>query len=211
MEISMKLKNLFAISLIFLILTIGVVSASDELTSGDLSADLDDSSIQCSSVDEMSLEDENSGESDSSDNELLDENGIEGSLDDESTSERPVISISSAKVKTGQYINIYLKAQNGTPLSNQELLATINKNPKNLTVDSDGKASLKLDLNAGTHSLNVKFKGNENYTSLNENFNVTVSKLNSIISPVKNSIVKGNYFYTYLKDQNGNPLASKKM
>ena len=211
MEISMKLKNLFAISLIFLILTIGVVSASDELTSGDLSADLDDSSIQCSSVDEMSLEDENSGESDSSDNELLDENGIEGSLDDESTSERPVISITSAKVKTGQYINIYLKAQNGTPLSNQELLATINKNPKNLTVDSDGKASLKLDLNAGTHSLNVKFKGNENYTSLNENFNVTVSKLNSIISPVKNSIVKGNYFYTYLKDQNGNPLASKKI
>lgn len=210
--INMKLKNLFAISLIFIILTIGVVSASDEFTSDDLSTDLDDVNIIGSSIGDMNIiQEEDAQTLDNPDQDSSNDVSDNDSLDDESTPEIPVISISSAKIKTGQSINIYLKAQNGTPLSNQELVATINKNAKNLPVDSQGKVSLKLDLNAGTYLLNVNFKGNENYTSLNRNFNVTVSKLNSIISPVKNSIVKGKYFYAYLKDQNGNALANKKV
>ena len=212
--INMKLKNLLAISLIFLILTIGVVSASDEFTSDDLGNDLDDVNGIGSSIDDMDIiQEEDAGTPDSPDQDSSD-GDVSGddSLEDETPDpEMPVISISSAKIKSGQSIDIYLKAQNGTPLSNRELVATINKNAKNLTVDSQGKASLKLDLNAGTYSLNVKFKGNENYTSLNRNFNVTVLKVKSIISPIKNSIVKGNYFYAYLKDQNGNLLAGKKL
>ena len=58
----MKLKNLFAISLIFLILTIGVVSASDEFTSDDLSADLDDVNVIESSIEDMGIIQEDDAE-----------------------------------------------------------------------------------------------------------------------------------------------------
>lgn len=218
----MKLKDILLISMIFLLIfTIGAVNASEEIASDDFSVQeysVDDAGAIGDNVicDDSNQEVPNLNE-DIPSQEIQDKNGEDmsqeslGEIEDDVTQEEPVISISSSKIKTGQTIYIYLKDHNNVPLSNQKLITTINKNVKNITTDSQGKASLKLDLNPGTYLLNVNFEANEVYAAVSRNFNVSLSKLNSSINPVSNVVVKGKYFYIYLKDELGNALFNQKV
>ena len=225
----MKLKDILLISSIFLlILTIGAVSASDDFASDDLSVGLYDLDVQEQSIgdigateDDILSDDSNQEIINAEDNlpsqEIQDEKGdavtFESSseVEDLANQEKPVISISSTNIKTGQNIYIYLKDQNNAPLANQKLITTINKNTKNLTTDSEGKASLKLDFNPGTYLLNVNFQANGDYADSNKDFNIILSKLDSVINPVSNLVAKGKYFYIYLRDESGNALANQKV
>ena len=249
----MKLKKILLFSLfILIILSIGVVSASDELISTDLSLGVSDSIIQDSAIDgdidlveddmdenilgndfptkESVLNDDSSSGSNTNDvgeetGEVNGENPPQENLDtgDGSNQEtgdgientpvpkETVISISTDKIKTGYTIYIYLKDKDNVSVPNQELITNLNKTNKNIITNSQGRASLKIDSNPGNYVLNVNFNGNENYTAVSQKFNLTVLKLNSVISPVKNSIIKGNYFYIYLKDQKDNVLSGAKV
>ena len=237
----MKLKKILLFSLfILIILSIGAVSASDELISTDLSLGVSDSIIQDSAIDgdidlveddmdenilgndfptkESVLNDDSSSGSNTNDvgeetGEVNGENPPQENLDtgDGSNQEtgdgientpvpkETVISISTDKIKTGYTIYIYLKDKDNVSVPNQELITNLNKTNKNIITNSQGRASLKIDSNPGNYVLNVNFNGNENYTAVSQKFNLTVLKLNSVISPVKNSIIKGNYFYIYLR------------
>lgn len=75
-----------------------------------------------------------------------------------------------------------LLSYNGTPLSNQSITVTINDRDYNLTTDSNGIASVKLELPSGKHVAEIRFEGSELYAPATANANITVNKLNCVIS-----------------------------
>lgn len=124
----------------------------------------------------------------------------------DSIPDTPVISINTTNIKTGDSIGISLKDSNDTPLYNQKLNANINN--ENYTVDTDfnGEGSLKLSLKPNSYVLNLSFKGNENYSSVYKIFNIKILKSDSDINVVSTTIIRGNYFSIYLKNQRGEAL-----
>lgn len=124
--------------------------------------------------------------------------------------EVPSITIDSSNVYTGDSLNIYLKDSNQTPLVGQQLTANINKENHSLFTDLQGKSTLNLLLKPKKYVLSVFFEGNENFSSVNQTFNINVLKLNTkIIIPENPTFVKGDYLYVYLKDQNNNAISQK--
>ena len=122
--------------------------------------------------------------------------------------ETPIITIDNADVYTGDSVSIYLKDSNQTPLVNQNLTANINNQNHSLFTDSQGKSSLNLQLKPSKYVLSVFYDGNENFTSLNQTFNINVLKLDSsLIIPENTTFVKGDYLYVYLKDQNNKSIS----
>ena len=59
----------------------------------------------------------------------------------------------------------YLKDCNGTPISNKQVNVVLNGQSYNKTTDGLGKFSLALNLKPDTYRVNLKFMGDENYTS----------------------------------------------
>ncbi|MBQ9161572.1 MAG: hypothetical protein IJ122_09705 [Methanobrevibacter sp.] len=122
--------------------------------------------------------------------------------------EVPTIEIDNSNVYTGSSVNIYLKDSNQTPLSGQYFTANINNKNHSLFTDSQGKSSLQLPLKSKSYLLSVFFEGNENYSGVNQTFNINVLKLDSrIIIPDDPTYVKGDYLYVHLKDQNNKAIS----
>ena len=158
----MKLKKIFLFSLGFLfVLSMGIVSASEDIASEDLSLALNDLSNQ----DYLIIDADASIQSDvnEDDNSIIsNEIGVDSY---EMSNETVVDSPAASNENEGGSSEMDLISNE--PISNQETSS----------LDDDSEQS----------------------------------KLNSFIIPIKNSIVKGNYFYAYLKDANGNAIANEKL
>ena len=122
--------------------------------------------------------------------------------------ETPSISINSTTVHTGDSIEITLKDSNNESLANQNLTANIDDTDYPLFTDSQGKSNLKLDLKPNNYILKVSFKGNGTISGINQTFNINVLKSDVDLSPVTATVVSGNYFYVYLRDQNGDAITN---
>ena len=121
--------------------------------------------------------------------------------------ETPAISVNTTEVYTGDSIAIYLKDSNNSGIANQNLTANIMSENYLLTTNDVGEASFRLNFTANKYTLNVIFKGSQNYAPVNQTFNVNVLKLPTTITPVNTTVLKYQYFYTYLNDSYGNPLS----
>ena len=121
--------------------------------------------------------------------------------------ETPAISVNTTEVYTGDSIAIYLKDSNNSGIANQNLTANIKSENYLLTTNDVGEASFRLNFTANKYTLNVIFKGSQNYAPVNQTFNVNVLKLPTTITPVNTTVLKYQYFYTYLNDSYGNPLS----
>ena len=132
----------------------------------------------------------------------------EDNITGEDNLKTPIISIDNSDVYSDESISIYLKDSNQTPLANQNLTANINKVNHSLFTDSQGKSNLKLQLKPNKYVLSVFYDGNENFTAINQTFNINVLKLDSsIVIPQSLTLVKGDYLYVYFKDQNSRPIS----
>lgn len=118
----------------------------------------------------------------------------------------PDISVNSTTVFTGESIEISFKDSNNVSLAGQNLTANIDNKDYPIFTDSEGKYDLKLDLKPNNYALKVIFKGNGTVPAINKTFNIHVLKLDSDLSPVTTTVMKGDYFYAYLKDQNGDAI-----
>ncbi len=177
----MKNKLKILLILIILVLSIGIVSAGDD-NSTDESLLLIDDTIDSSDI-----------------------------LQEDEDKEIPVISVNSSQVHYGESIDIYLKDKNNAPITNQNLTTTIDNTSDTHLTDLQGKISLKLNFKPNNYLLNVDFRGNENFSSTNQTFDIGVLKANAKIIPVSTTVVKGNYFHVYLKSQNGSPITGEKV
>lgn len=65
-----------------------------------------------------------------------------------------------------------------------------------------------LNLSLEHSSLNEVYDENEGHSLLGDSLNVNVVKLNSTLTPVSTAVIKGDYFYVDLKDQNGASISN---
>ena len=123
----------------------------------------------------------------------------------------PSITIHSNNVKSKDTLEIYLKNSQGNPLKSKVLAAHINNNNYLLKTDSEGVASLNINLKADIYKLTISFDGDEEYNQVSKNFNIKVSKLTTKLTPSANFVVKKNNLYFFLIDSDGNRVAHKKI
>jgi hypothetical protein len=123
----------------------------------------------------------------------------------------PTITIGSNDVKSKDTLEIYLKNSSGSPIGSKELKVSIDDKVKYIKTNSEGIATLAIDLSAGKYKLTISFEGDDSYNPISENFDIVVSKLKTKITESANFVVKGKYLYFYVVDSNGNPVSGKKV
>ena len=106
--------------------------------------------------------------------------------------------------KNGKY-SVYLKDESDNPLSNEMIIITINGVSYTRITDSNGYASLNINLNPGNYSVNALFLGNNLYkSSFVENNVYVVSTIlaHDLVKSYKND----SQFNVMLFDSEGNRL-----
>ena len=146
-------KRLLIIS-ILLILTIGVVSAADNLTlNGNVSSQGIDGQIKVSENESSQFED----------SQILKDSKIETK------------DITTYYKEKSELVS-YLKDSNNHPIANKNVNIFINDKNYDRITDNSGKVVLKLNLKPGTYSAKISFTGDDNYTSSSANSIVKVYK-----------------------------------
>lgn len=96
----------------------------------------------------------------------------------------------------GDYFSISLSDINGTPIANQTVNITIidangGKNPQNVTTNEMGNGMLQLNgLTVGNYTINITYGGNENYSSCNITYKLTIAEIVQESSSSGNSYVE---------------------
>jgi hypothetical protein len=115
----------------------------------------------------------------------------------------------------GVVFPVALLDENGDPIANKTLLATIDGVVYNQTTDADGLAVFVLDFDAGSYDVVVSFKGDDVYGPKAVNSKIVVDQSPSeIVAPASSTIFlvtvkSGSYYTLTLKDLNGNGLANE--
>ncbi|WP_405306329.1 cysteine peptidase family C39 domain-containing protein [Methanobrevibacter sp.] len=183
MLFSKKHVKFALILMIFAVLSVSIVSATDINSTDTLTVDDNGEHIELSDdLDELDAGD------------LLSEKPT------------PFIQINSSEVATGEEIEISLKDSNNMSLVNKNLTATINDEEHLLFTNENGTANLMLDLPANCYVLQVNFLGDDDYAPVSKTFDITVSKINTTLSFGPTGLKNGEYLYAYLSDINGNPI-----
>ena len=164
------------ILMIFIILSVSVVSAVEDNSTDMLTIDGDSNSI--------------------------DELEVVGAPEKET----PSIEVNSSEIMSGDEIEISLKDSTDKSLVNKNLTARINEENHELFTNDDGVAKLKLALPANKYVLQVNFMGDDDYAPVSKIFDITVQKMDTTLSFGKTSLKNGEVLYAYLKDINGNPV-----
>ena len=230
----MKKKSLLAVALLLLIFMISAVSAADASGTDSQSAisSVESDSIAESSVDEsdsLSVSSDVSEDvsSDASSQEVLTADNsstiIESSGADDSTSKETVsasqssekqsssISGSGSSVIRGYSYTSALVDSNNKALSGKNITFTISGKTYTITTDSNGKAALPISLAAGTYSLKMAFAGDDDYLASSKTISINVLANTPAITTGSTSVVRGYYFYAYLKDKAGKALSGQKV
>ena len=135
------------------------------------------------------------------------------SVDDDvnESKEVPTISVDSLEVYEASSIGISLKDSNNAPISNQNLTANINDESYSLFTNEKGIAQLKIWMPAKTYALKVFFMGNENYSAVNNTFDIDVLKINAGIFIQNSTLLRGDYLEMFLKNDEGNGIRNAKI
>ena len=170
----------------------------------------DDSNILTSENEEKSItgqsENEDLKSSGTQDKAILQSNST---LNNTKSLEKTKITVMNTSVVKERKLVLQLLDSNNKALENKKISINFAKKTYTNTSDKNGKISLKISLDPGKYTVKVKFAGDANYTKTNKTFTMNVYKIKTNFIVPKTSIIRGQYFIAYLKDQNNNPLASK--
>ena len=120
------------------------------------------------------------------------------------------ITVKSTKILRGTYFKIYLYDNESNPISGQSVRFTVNGKTYSRTTNSNGLASLKINLAAGKYKMKVSYAGGA-YASATKTVTITSYKLATTITPASKTVYKGNAFTITLKDKSGNCLSGQKV
>ena len=187
-----KKRNYFIILLILAFFSVSFVSAG-EVNDTSLNEINHNASIDLDSLDDVSLG-----------------NASEGISNGSIEKTNPVVSLKSNKVKAKDTLVIYLKNSSGNPLKSKNLTLNLNDKKYYIFTDSNGTASINVNLPAKSYELNVTFAEDDEYKSLSKTFRIKISKLNTELIPNANVLLKGRYLYVDLSSNN-NLISSKKV
>ena len=132
-------------------------------------------------------------------------------------SDKLLVTITADDVETTAHagnLTLTLTDQNGKAMANQKVTVTIDGTPITAKTDSEGVATIPLNLTGGDYTAIISYGGTDNYAKATTNVSVTVNKLNTkLITPSRvisvTTAVKGYNYQFILKDENGVALAGK--
>ena len=193
-------------ALLLLVFMISAVSAADA-TGEDSSAVEEDTT---SSVEEISVSNEESVSDENSENEVLSTDNID-SLSESETLKNTSLTTNSSSVIRGYDISATLTDSDNVSLSNKVVTYTLSGKTYNKTTDSNGKITIPINLAAGTYTLKLAFAGDDNYSGTTKSINLKVLANTPKITTGSTSVMRGYYFYAYLKDAAGKALKGQKI
>ncbi|MBR0271295.1 MAG: Ig-like domain repeat protein [Methanobrevibacter sp.] len=112
----------------------------------------------------------------------------------------------SMHYRNGTRLNVDLTDSNDQSLSNQSVIININRVNYTRTTDTDGKASIAINLLPGKYLSNIYFLGTNKYSSSSKQINVEVLPTISGDDLTKYYRNDSQYYATFL-DGMGNPLS----
>ena len=125
------------------------------------------------------------------------------------TPKKTKILVMNASVVKERKLVLRLVDSNNKSIANKKITVVLAKKTYSNTTDKYGRISLKISLEPGKYTVKVKFAGDKNYSKSNRTFTMKVYKIKTNFTVPKTSIIRGQYFYAFLKDKNNNPLASR--
>ena len=185
---------------------ISAVSAADA-TGEDSSAVEEDTT---SSVEEISVSNEESVSDENSENEVLSTDNTD-SLSESETLKNTSLTTNSSSVIRGYDISAILTDSDNVSLSNKVVTYTLSGKTYNKTTDSNGKITIPINLAAGTYTLKLAFAGDDNYSGTTKSISLKVLANTPKITTGSTSVMRGYYFYAYLKDAAGKALKGQKI
>ncbi len=193
-------------ALLLLVFMISAVSAADA-TGEDSSAVEEDTT---SSVEEISVSNEESVSNENSENEVLSTDNTD-SLSESETLKNTSLTTNSSSVIRGYDISATLTDSDNVSLSNKVVTYTLSGKTYNKTTDSNGKITIPINLAAGTYTLKLAFAGDDNYSGTTKSISLKVLANTPKITTGSTSVMRGYYFYAYLKDAAGKALKGQKI
>ena len=193
-------------ALLLLVFMISAVSAADA-TGEDSSAVEEDTT---SSVEEISVSNEESVSDENSENEVLSTDNTD-SLSESETLKNTSLTTNSSSVIRGYDISATLTDSDNVSLSNKVVTYTLSGKTYNKTTDSNGKITIPINLAAGTYTLKLAFAGDDNYSGTTKSISLKVLANTPKITTESTSVMRGYYFYAYLKDAAGKALKGQKI
>ena len=185
---------------------ISAVSAADA-TGEDSSAVEEDTT---SSVEEISVSNEESVSDENSENEVLSTDNTD-SLSESEILKNTSLTTNSSSVIRGYDISAILTDSDNVSLSNKVVTYTLSGKTYNKTTDSNGKITIPINLAAGTYTLKLAFAGDDNYSGTTKSISLKVLANTPKITTGSTSVMRGYYFYAYLKDAAGKALKGQKI
>ena len=119
------------------------------------------------------------------------------------------ITVASTSVARSKYLYVYLKDSSGKAISGQTINIKFNGRTYTRVTASNGRVYLKIGSAAAKYTTKITYAGNTSYKPSSKSFTLTVYKTKTNITVASASVIRGKYLYAYLKDSNGNPLASQ--
>ena len=193
-------------ALLLLVFMISAVSAADA-TGEDSSAVEEDTT---SSVEEISVSNEESVSDENSENEVLSTDNTD-SLSESEILKNTSLTTNSSSVIRGYDISATLTDSDNVSLSNKVVTYTLSGKTYNKTTDSNGKITIPINLAAGTYTLKLAFAGDDNYSGTTKSISLKVLANTPKITTGSTSVMRGYYFYAYLKDAAGKALKGQKI
>ena len=135
-------------------------------------------------------------------------------------SDKEIVTIHADDVTVGYKkgeLNITLTDQNGKVMAKQDITVTINKNTYKATTNSNGTATISLDLTAGNYIAEISYAGSDNYNTATTNATVKVNddrKASELTVPSQSVYVQtmaNGISYQITLKSGENPLANKEI
>ncbi|MDO5847935.1 MAG: hypothetical protein Q4P18_00155 [Methanobrevibacter sp.] len=110
--------------------------------------------------------------------------------------------------KNGTQLSVSLTDDEGNVLANQEITVTIDGQEFTVSTDSNGIATIDLDMVPGDYVAEIAYAGKEAYNAAETSVNVQI--LPTIVAPDIDMFYKdGTKYEVTLLDEQGNPIANK--
>ncbi len=185
---------------------ISAVSVAD--ATGEDSSAVEEDTI--SSVEEISVSNEESVSDENSENEVLSTDNTD-SLSESEILKNTSLTTNSSSVIRGYDISAILTDSDNVSLSNKVVTYILSGKTYNKTTDSNGKITIPINLAAGTYTLKLAFAGDDNYSGTTKSISLKVLANTPKITTGSTSVMRGYYFYAYLKDAAGKALKGQKI
>ena len=221
MEVIMNINIKILFLVLTLLLTMSLVSASNETSVVDYDKSIDDNVIVDENFNNGSNNYINNTKSLEKDFEIdaipipLNKHDIYESNSISSSKINTYFTFNTLNVCKGDSFSAILKAvgstTSGTTLSGKSVQMTINGVTYTRTTNSNGIVSKDINLNPGNYEVIYRFNGDSSYNSFVENINITVhADTNTYIIPaINNNLYRTEYFNVALFDYNENRLSGK--